>query len=127
MKVAIVGVGAIGGTAGAELLKANHDSVQLCVRRRFNALRVTGAGENFHTHVSPLDNPAAIRETADLVLLAVKAHQTPSAGPWLKKLCAPQTVIAVLQNGVEHVARVAPYSNGASILPVVVRLPAEGI
>jgi 2-dehydropantoate 2-reductase len=57
---------------------------------------------------------------ADWVLLATKAHQTPGAREWLQALCRPSTVVAVLQNGVEHEKRVAPHVNGARVLPVIV-------
>ena len=42
------------------------------------------------------------------------------AAPWLARLCTPQTRVAVLQNGIDHVARVAPLANGAAVVPVIV-------
>jgi 2-dehydropantoate 2-reductase len=59
------------------------------------------------------------------VLLAVKAHQTACAAPWLARLCGPATRVAVLQNGVEQRATVQPLAGGAAVVPVVVWLPAE--
>jgi 2-dehydropantoate 2-reductase len=56
----------------------------------------------------------------DWVLLATKAQQTPQAGPWLARLCLPGTVVVVLQNGVDHVERVAPLAVGATVLPALV-------
>jgi len=53
----------------------------------------------------------------DWVLLATKAQQTPQAGLWLARLCRPGTVVVVLQNGVDQVARVAPLADGATVLP----------
>jgi 2-dehydropantoate 2-reductase len=57
---------------------------------------------------------------ADWVLLCTKTHQTEAAAPWLKRLCAPSTRVAVLQNGIDHVARVTPLAGGATVLPVIV-------
>src|SRR6202030_4245871 len=34
--------------------------------------------------------------------------------------CVPSTRVAVLQNGVDHVARVAPFAGAATVLPVIV-------
>ena len=62
----------------------------------------------------------ALAEPVDWVLLCTKAHQTASAAPWLSRLCTPSTCVAVLQNGIDHVARVAPLANGATVLPVIV-------
>jgi 2-dehydropantoate 2-reductase len=54
------------------------------------------------------------------VLLCTKTHQTPSTAPWLARLCTSDTRVAVLQNGIDHVARVAPLVNGAAIVPTLV-------
>jgi 2-dehydropantoate 2-reductase len=49
-----------------------------------------------------------------------KTHQTAAAAPWLARLCTPATRVAVLQNGIDHVARVAPLARGGTIVPVLV-------
>ena len=56
----------------------------------------------------------------DWVLLCTKAHQVPSAAPWLARLCDASTRVAVLQNGIEHAARIAPFANGATAVSTVV-------
>src|SRR5262249_39180225 len=56
----------------------------------------------------------------DWVLLCTKGHHTSSTAPWLARLCDPATRVAVLQNGIGHVARVAPLANGATVVPVLV-------
>jgi 2-dehydropantoate 2-reductase len=56
----------------------------------------------------------------DWVLLCTKTNATASTAPWLKRLCASSTRIAVLQNGVDHVARVAPLAGAATVMPVIV-------
>jgi 2-dehydropantoate 2-reductase len=68
---------------------------------------------------------AAVPWRADVVLLAVKAHQNPGAAGFLSALCGPETVVAVLQNGVEQRALVAPMVGDATIVPVVVWLATE--
>jgi 2-dehydropantoate 2-reductase len=61
----------------------------------------------------------------DWVLLCTKAQHTEAAAPWLKRLCGPLTRVAVLQNGIDHVARVAPLAGGAAVVPVLVYYTGE--
>jgi 2-dehydropantoate 2-reductase len=72
-----------------------------------------------------LTSPADVTGPADWVLLAVKAHQTDGAAGYLDALCKPSTTVVALQNGVEHVERVAPYVNDAQVLPAIVWISAE--
>ncbi len=74
-----------------------------------------------------LTDPAIVRDTADWILLAVKAHQTDGASGWLKALAGPGSVVAVLQNGVGHRDRVGPLAGEAAVLPAIVWCPAETI
>jgi 2-dehydropantoate 2-reductase len=61
----------------------------------------------------------------DWVLLATKTYHTASAAPWLARLCRPSTKVAVLQNGIDHAARVAPFIGGATAVPVMVYFNGE--
>jgi 2-dehydropantoate 2-reductase len=126
-RIAIVGVGAIGAVAAAGLLASGRNEVQLCVRRRFERLTVRAGSASFERAVTTFDSPDKVGARADFVLLATKAHQTAGAAPWLSALAGPRTVIAVLQNGVEHVERVTPYAGAARVLPVVVQCPAQSV
>jgi 2-dehydropantoate 2-reductase len=122
--VAVVGVGAIGGTVVAHLAEAGCCEVVACVRTLIPGLAVRG--------LSGLELRPAVRQETDAdnigvvdwVLLAAKAHQTSSAAPWLAALTGPGTRVAVLQNGVEHRERVAPLVAGR-VVPVIVDFPAE--
>ena len=66
-----------------------------------------------------MTDPAAAAPV-DWVLLCTKSHDTPSAAPWLARLCRPSTRVAVLQNGVDHVSRVSPLIAGATVVPAIV-------
>jgi 2-dehydropantoate 2-reductase len=46
---------------------------------------------------------------ADIVLMTVKAHDTPEAIGWLEHLCKNNQPVAVIQNGVGHSNRISPY------------------
>jgi 2-dehydropantoate 2-reductase len=117
--VAVVGLGSIGGVAAGCLAAAGRHDVVACLRRpveRFTLDRPEGTVE---VPLRCLTDPARA-EPVDWVLLCTKAHQTETAAPWLSRLCMRQTRVAVLQNGIDHVARVAPLANGATVLPVIV-------
>jgi 2-dehydropantoate 2-reductase len=117
--IAVVGVGAIGGVCAASLRAAGRDVV-CCVRTPFDALVVeTPAGtlrERVRVEVAP-ERVGAV----EWVLLATKAHQTGGAASWLERVGGAR--VAVLQNGVEHVERVARWIDPARVVPVVIACP----
>jgi 2-dehydropantoate 2-reductase len=61
------------------------------------------------------------------VLIATKAYDASGASLWLKGFCGNQTLVAVLQNGVEHIARFSSYVPKEIIVPVMVDCPAERV
>ena len=64
---------------------------------------------------------------ADVVFVAVKAHQTEAAAPYIRALCRDGTIVVVLQNGVEQRELVGPHAPGATVLPAVVWVPVEAV
>jgi 2-dehydropantoate 2-reductase len=122
-RVAVVGLGSIGGVIAGCLAAAGRHDVTACVRQPLERLTLEHQdGANTEIAALPLralTDPAQA-EPADWVLVCTKAHQTAAAAPWLKRLCAATTRVAVLQNGIDHVARVAPLAGGATVLPVIV-------
>jgi 2-dehydropantoate 2-reductase len=124
-RVAVVGPGAIGGVVAAAVRRAGAELV-LCGRTPLARVVVEPDGGEPEVVEAPvLTDPSAAGAPADLVLLAVKAHQTAAAAPWLRALCRPGTTVVVLQNGVEQRELAAPYAAGAAVLPSVVWFPAE--
>jgi len=123
LTVAIVGLGSVGGAAAGCLAAAGRHDVIACVRQPIERLtfeRQEGAIVSaVELPLRTLTDPAQA-EPADWVLLCTKTYQTQAAAPWLARLCTPSTRVAVLQNGVGHVARVAPLANGATVTPVIV-------
>jgi 2-dehydropantoate 2-reductase len=119
LSVAVIGLGGVGGGAAGSLAAAGQHDVIACVRQpiaRFTLERAEGAVE---APLHMLSDPAQAKPV-DWVLVCTKTHQTAAAGPWLARLCTPATRVAVLQNGIDHVARVEPLARGASIVPVLV-------
>lgn len=115
----------MGGFFAAQAQRAGH-FVSLCTRTGFERLVVETGGEEIVVEGPVHRDPSEVGPS-EWVLLAVKAHQTEAAAPWLEALCSPDTVVAVLQNGVEHRERVEPLAQGAEVLPTVVRYGGEAI
>jgi len=119
LTVAVVGLGAVGGGAAGTLAAAGRHDVLACTREslaRFTLERADGVVE---APLRVLTDPTQAKPV-DWVLLCTKTHQTAGAGPWLARLCTPATRVAALQNGIDHIARVAPLAGGATIVPVLV-------
>ena len=117
--IAVVGLGSIGGVIAAALGAAGRHEVVACIRQSITHLALDRPEGNVDVRLRVLTDPATALP-ADWVLLCTKAHQTPSSAPWLARLCTPATRVAVLQNGIDHVARVAPLVNGATVVPTLV-------
>jgi 2-dehydropantoate 2-reductase len=118
--IAVVGLGSIGGVAAACLAAAGQHRVIGCARTPLERLILEQPAGTVEVPLVALTDPAMVDRPADWVLLCTKTHQTEAAAPWLARLCAPGTRVAVLQNGIGHVERVAPLANGATVLPVIV-------
>jgi 2-dehydropantoate 2-reductase len=123
-RVAVVGVGAIGATVAAAAQDAGHDLV-LCARRPLERVVVERPDGSEVVLRAPVLTQADSVGPAEWVLLAVKAHQTDGAAGWLRALCGAGTTVAVLQNGIDHVERVAPLVGDATVLPTVNWCPVE--
>jgi 2-dehydropantoate 2-reductase len=123
-RVAVVGPGAIGTAVAASLHEAGVP-VRLFGRTPRDHLELR-TEDGVITVPGPVrTDPARVEGPVDLVLLAVKATQVEAAAPWLAALCHEDTVVCVLQNGVEQVAAVAPHVPGSPVVPAVVWFPAE--
>jgi 2-dehydropantoate 2-reductase len=119
LRVAVVGLGSIGGVAAGCLAASGRHDVVACLRRPIGRLTLEQPDGAVEVRLNALTDPTQATPV-DWVLLCVKTHQTESAAPWLARLCTPATRVAVLQNGIGHVARVAPFAQGAAVLPVIV-------
>jgi 2-dehydropantoate 2-reductase len=127
-RVAVVGVGAIGAVFACAVQQAGNADLVLCGRRPAGQVVVTRDGAEPVVVGGPIvSDPQSVDGPVDWIFLAVKAHQTAGAAEWLAKLAGPETVVVVLQNGVEHRDRVAPLVPGSAILPAVVWTWAEAI
>jgi 2-dehydropantoate 2-reductase len=117
--IAVVGLGSIGGAIAATLQQAGRHDVLVCTRKPIACLDLEYAGGSTSVPLRALTDAGAATPV-DWVLLCTKAHQTASAAPWLSALCNPSTRVAVLQNGIDHAARIAPFANRAVPVSTVV-------
>lgn len=122
--IAIVGPGAVGGTFAAHLCQVGTHRVTVCARTPFGRLQVETPDGSVTASPDVLVAPARARPV-DWVLIAVKAYDAASCASWLGALVSASTSVAVLQNGVEHVERFAPWVDPVQLVPVVVDCPAE--
>ena len=123
-RVAVVGVGAIGGVLAALLETAARHKITLCTRRALEVLNVR-TPEGLVQVKARNWTDAAQAEAVDWVLVATKTYDAPGAGAWLRGLAADGAAVAVVQNGGEHRERFAPYIAAERILPVVIDCPVE--
>jgi 2-dehydropantoate 2-reductase len=124
--VAVIGLGSIGGVMAGCLRAADRHDVIACTRSPLQRIVLDRAEGRVERPIRTLIDPAAA-EPVDWVLLCTKAQQTPSIAPWLARLCHDRTRIAVLQNGIGHAARVAPFAGKATIVPTLVYYNGERI
>lgn len=112
MKVAILGSGAVGGYFGAKLARSGQDVAFVARGAHLDAIRTHG----LHVRSEKLGDftvrAAAESDTSmigpvDVVIVAVKAYDNPTALPMLPPLIGPDTVVLTLQNGVDSVDDVA--------------------
>lgn len=122
--VALVGPGAIGTTVAAALHEAGRTPV-ICGRTAHEQLTLRFDGGEIVVPGPVLTDPQTIGEKFDLVFVAVKSTQVESAARWVSALCDAQTVVCVLQNGVEQKAAFAPHAGNAAVVPSVVWFPAQ--
>lgn len=106
MRIAIWGVGGVGGYFGARLAQAGEDVVFIARGAHLEAIRANGltvdsiAGDFRVTPAQATDDPGEVGPF-DAVVVGVKAWQVPQAAEQMKAVTTPDTVILPLQNGVE--------------------------
>ncbi len=122
--IAVVGPGAIGTTIAAALHEVGRTPV-LFGRTPRAGLELRVDERKVLVPGPVRTEPSASISPVDLVFLSVKSTQIEAAAPWLSALCSDETIVCVLQNGVEQEAMVGPYLSKASVMPAVVWIPAE--
>lgn len=130
LRIAVIGVGAIGGLYGARLLQAGHHVSFVARGATLAALQRDGLfiesidGDLHLPSVTVTDDPATIGEV-DVVLVAVKATQIEGIAPSLRPLLGRETAVVPTQNGVEASAQLAAALGDAHVLEGLCRVIVE--
>jgi 2-dehydropantoate 2-reductase len=138
MRIAVIGVGGIGGPYGAALAKAGADVTFVARGAHLAAIRENGLrieGDRGETHIEPAqatDDIAGIG-AVDIVLCCVKLWDLERVAEQTRAIVGPQTAVIPLQNGVDAAQRLVPilgneavmggmaFVTGAIVAPGVVR------
>ncbi|WP_024550547.1 oxidoreductase [Siccibacter turicensis] len=124
LSIALIGPGAIGTTVAAALHEVGR-TPRLCGRTAHPQLILRHDDGEIVVPGPVLSDPSGVTHPVDLVFIAVKTTQVADSADWLAALCDKNTVVCALQNGVEQTAQLAPYVNGAAVVPSVVWFPAQ--
>ncbi len=132
MRILVYGAGAVGCFYGALLARRGTHDVSFVARgRQLAALGQTGIRID-SALIPPVTVPAvrvvaraADAGTADLVLLCVKAHQTPGVLADLDAAVGPDTTVVPMQNGVESDALLAGRYGWPRVVTAVVYVGAS--
>ena len=116
-KIAVLGVGAIGSSVGADLTKAGYDVALIdqwpthVEAMKASGLRVVMPDEDWHTPVRAyhLCDVCTLNQQFDIVLLAPKSYDTRWMAEFIKPYLKPDGVLVGVQNGM----------NEESIVPIV--------
>jgi len=106
MRIAVVGVGAVGGYLGWRLARSGQDVVFIARGESLAALQKDGfridtlEGTTEVLPVQATDDPSSVGPV-DAVLVGVKAWQVPEAAEAVRPLMGPKSFVVPLQNGVE--------------------------
>lgn len=122
--ILLIGPGAIGATLAAWLAQDDRHEVAIAARTPFNSIEVQTPQGVIHANPHVFTEVSQVR-AVDWVLVATKAYDSDSAALWFPRACGPDTRVAVIQNGVEHVERFEKHIEPARIVPVMIDLPAE--
>lgn len=122
--ITLIGPGAIGSTLAAWLSQNRDHELTIAARTPFSSIVLEMEGRRLEASPRVLTDPALARP-ADWVLVATKAYDSPSAARWFDQCVSKRTRVAVIQNGVEHVERFAPYVDASRIVPVMIDCPAN--
>ena len=106
MRIAIFGVGGVGGYFGAQLARSGEEIAFIARGAHLDAIRENGlcvtspSGEMLVRPSIATDDPADVG-IVDAVLLGVKAEQVAEVASRIGPMLGPNTCVVPLQNGVE--------------------------
>ena len=124
--ILLVGPGAIGATLAAWLAQDDRHDVTVAARTPFESIETTTPNGVIRARPRVITE-ARQAQPVDWILVATKAYDSDAAARWFPAASGSRTRLAVIQNGVEHVARFAGHFDAARIVPVMIDLPADRV
>jgi 2-dehydropantoate 2-reductase len=124
--ILLIGPGAIGATLTAWLCQDDRHDVAVAARTPFDAIEVQTPEGVIRAKPRVFTDVAQVKPV-DWVLVTTKAYDSESAAAWFATACGPRTRVAVIQNGVEHLARFEKHFDIKRLVPVMIDLPAERV
>ena len=122
MKIAIIGVGAMGAVYAGLLADAGNEVWAVDLRRdyldaiRKNGLRIEGASGGRIVNNIEVATEVTDIGLCDLVIIATKAYGVESAARSIHPLLHDETIILTIQNGLGAAARICKYLPSNSVL-----------
>jgi 2-dehydropantoate 2-reductase len=123
-RIAIVGVGAIGGALAALLQTTGKHELTFCTRRPLPELTVQTPEGELRIQTRNWTSTAQA-EPVDWVIVATKTYDAEGSAAWFPGLCVNGAPVAIVQNGVEHRERFASWVRPQRLLPVIIDCPVE--
>jgi 2-dehydropantoate 2-reductase len=130
LRVAVMGVGGIGGCIGGRIAAAGGADVLFLARGahlealQTHGLRLTSALGNLHLHDIRARADPGGEAPADFVIFAVKGPQTRAAAELIAPLVGSGTAIVTFQNGIEGVDILRARFGDEAVMPGVTYIAA---
>ncbi|HET9473153.1 MAG TPA: 2-dehydropantoate 2-reductase N-terminal domain-containing protein, partial [Steroidobacteraceae bacterium] len=124
--ILLIGPGAIGATLAAWLAQDDRHQLVVAARTSLDSIEVNTPSGIIRATPRVITDPSKA-QPVDWVLVTTKAYDSDAAAQWFANATGPGTRLAVIQNGVEHVARFERHFDRTRIVPVMIDLPADRI
>lgn len=111
-RIAVIGVGGVGGYFGGRLAQAGADVIFIARGATLDALRTRGlrvdsiAGDFHLDRVQATDDPSSIG-SVDAVIIAVKTWQVPEVAEQIRPLIGPESFAVPFENGMDAPTQLA--------------------
>jgi 2-dehydropantoate 2-reductase len=106
MRIAVIGVGGVGGYFGGKLADGGADVVFIARGATLDALRTTGLRVdsikgNFVVEHPDVTDDAAAAGRVDAIFVTVKTWQVPAAAELIRPMIGDDTIVVPLENGID--------------------------
>ena len=122
--ILLIGPGAIGATLAAWLCQDPRHQVTVAARTPFDSIETTTPGGVIRARPRVI-TAANQAQPVDWILAVTKAYDSDAAANWFPQATGPDTRLAIIQNGVEHLARFEKHFPRGRTVPVMIDLPAD--